>query len=34
MFQDCCVPKKKDKIIALINKETDLKDKQLGKARP
>jgi hypothetical protein len=34
MAQDCRAPKKKDKVIVLINKETDLEDKQLGKARP
>jgi hypothetical protein len=34
MSQDYCAPKKKDKIITLINKETDLGDKQSRKARP
>jgi hypothetical protein len=34
MSRDCRVPKKEDKVIAPVNKETDLGDKQLGKARP
>jgi hypothetical protein len=33
MSQDCCVPKKKDKIIALVDKGTNSEDKQSGKAR-
>jgi hypothetical protein len=34
MSQDYCALKKKDKVIVLINKETNLEDKQSGKARP
>jgi hypothetical protein len=34
MSQDCRAPKKKDKVIVLVNKGTDSGDKQSGKARP
>jgi hypothetical protein len=34
MSQDCRALKKKDKVIALIDKGTDLEDEQSGKARP
>jgi hypothetical protein len=34
MSQDCCVLKKEDKVITLVNKGTNSEDKQLRKAKP